>query len=116
MAYIIRKDSEESDCDDQLEQMIERAPHTITEANGTIIKYPTFVTDNKMFFDKLADIKPHARARNGREAYMAFKHKLISATYRGEGRCYNFETYATLHKEHHAILEVLKRLLICRDG
>ena len=48
------------------------SPHTLTEANGTIIKHPTFVTDNKMLFDKLAEltrehecwtyIKPHARA------------------------------------------------------
>ena len=131
MAYIIRKDStpkegEETDWDDPLEQMIERAPHTITEADGTIIKHPTFVTDNKMLFDKLAEltrehecwtyIKPHARARNGRAAYMAFKNhylgpnnignmaataedKLINAMYRGEGRHWNFERYATLYKE-----------------
>ena len=107
------KEGEEADRDDLLEQMIDRAPHTITEANGTITKHPTFVTDNKMLFDKLAEltrehecctyIKPHARARNRRAAYMAFKnhylgpnnignmaatteHKLINATYRGEGR------------------------------
>ena len=113
--------------------MIERAPHTITEANGTIIKHPTFVTDNNMLFDKLAEltrdheywtyIKPHKRARNGRAAYMAFKnhyrgssnigniaaeHKLINATYRGEGRHWDFERDATLHKEQHTILEGLK--------
>ena len=115
--------------------MIERAPHTIKEANGTITKHPSFVTDNKMLFDKLAEltrdhecwtyIKPHARARNGRAAYMAFKnhylgpnnignmaataeHKLINATYRGEGRCWDFERYATLHKEQYTILEGLK--------
>ena len=78
LAYIIRKDTtpkegEETYWDDLLEQMIERAPHTITEASGTIIKHPTFVKDNKMLFDKLAEltrdhecwtyIKPHARAR-----------------------------------------------------
>ena len=54
--------------------MIEREPQAITEADGTIIKHPTFVTDNIMLFDKLAEltqehecwtyIKPHARARN----------------------------------------------------
>ena len=115
--------------------MIERAPHTITEANGTIIKHLTFVTDNKRLFDKLAEltrdyecwtyIKPPARARNGISAYMAFKnhylrpnnidnmaataeHKLINATYRGEGRRWDFERYATLHKEQHTILEGLK--------
>ena len=49
LAYIIRKhttpkEEEETDWDDPLEQMIKRAPHTITEANGTIIKHPTFVT------------------------------------------------------------------------
>ena len=111
------------------------APHTFTEANGTITKHPTSVTDNKMFFDKLAEltrdhecwtyIKHHARARNGRAAYMAFKnhylgpnnigdmavtaeHKLINASYRGEGRCWVFERCASLHKEQHTILEGLK--------
>ena len=140
LAYIIRKDSttkenEDTDMDDPLEQMIERAPHTLTEANDTIIKHHTFVTDNKMHFDKLAEltrdyecwtyIKPHARARNGRAAYMAFKnhylgpnnienmaataeYKLINATFRGEGRHWDFEKYATLHKEQHTILEELK--------
>ena len=39
-----------------LGQMIERVPHTITEADGTIIKHPTFVTDNKMLFDKLDEL------------------------------------------------------------
>ena len=129
------KEGEETDWDDPLEQMIERAPQTITVANGTIIKHPTFATDNKMLFDKLAEltrehecwtyIKPHARARNGRAAYMAFKnhylgpnnignlaataeHKLINATYGGEGRHWDFERYATLHKEHHTILQGLE--------
>ena len=140
LAYIIRKETtpkerEETDWDDPFEQMIERAPHTITEANGTITKHPTFVTDNKMVFDKLDEltrdhecwtyIKPHARGRNDRAAYMAFKnhylgpinignmaataeHKLIDATYRGEGRCWDFERYVTLHKEQHTFLEGLK--------
>ena len=83
-----------------------------------------------MLFDKLTEltreyecwtyIKPHARATNGRAAYMAFKnhylgpnnignmvataeHKLINATYRGEARCWYFERYAPLHKEQHTI-------------
>ena len=38
---------------DTVVQMIERSPHTITEADGTIIKHPTLVTDNKLFFDNL---------------------------------------------------------------
>ena len=36
------------------------------------------------------------------------EHKLINATYRGEGRCWDFERYATLQKEQHTILEGLK--------
>ena len=86
-------------------------------------------------FDKIAELtrehkcwtymKPHARVRNGRAAYMAFKnhylgpnnignmaataeHKLINATYREEGRHWDIERYATLHKEQHTILEGLK--------
>ena len=35
-------------------------------------------------------------------------HKLINATYRGERRHWDFERYATLHKEQHTILEGLK--------
>ena len=69
--------------------MIEKAPQTITEANGTIIKHPIFVTDNETLFDKLVElarehegwtnIMPHARVRNGRAAYMAFKnHYLVT--------------------------------------
>ena len=110
-------------------------PHTITEANGTIIKTSHFCYREQDAFDKLAEltrghecwtfIKPHVRARNGRAAYMAFKnrylgpnnignmaetaeHKLINGTYRGEGRSLDFERYATLHKEQNTILEGLK--------
>ena len=36
------------------------------------------------------------------------EHKLIHATYRGEGRHWDFERYATLHKEQHTFLEGLK--------
>ena len=36
------------------------------------------------------------------------EHKLINAIYRGEGRHWEFEWYATLHKEQHTILEGLK--------
>ena len=36
------------------------------------------------------------------------QHKLINATYRGEGRHWDFDRYATLHKEQHTILERLK--------
>ena len=88
-----------------------------------------------MLFDKLAEltkehecwtyIKPHARARNGSAAHMAFKnhypgpnnignmaataeHKLINATYRGEGRHWDIERYATLHKEPYTILDGLQ--------
>ena len=51
LSYIIRKDitpkeGVETDWDDPLEQMIERAPHTMTEANSTTIKHPSFVKDN----------------------------------------------------------------------
>ena len=34
--------------------------------------------------------------------------KLTNATYRGEGRHWDFERYVTLHKEQHTILEGLK--------
>ena len=58
LAYIIRKDStpmegEETAWDDPWDQIIERVSYTITEADGTIIKHPTFMTDNKMFLTSL---------------------------------------------------------------
>ena len=36
------------------------------------------------------------------------EHKFINDTYKGEGRHWDFERYATLHKEQHTILEGLK--------
>ena len=36
------------------------------------------------------------------------EHNLINAACRGEGRHWDFERYATLHKEQHIILEGLK--------
>ena len=36
------------------------------------------------------------------------EHKLVNATYRGEGRCWDYERHATLHKEQDTILEGLK--------
>ena len=36
------------------------------------------------------------------------EHKLINATYGGEGRHWDFERYATLHNKQHSILEGLK--------
>ena len=88
LAYIIRKDPHPRKGKKMIGMIDDReSPHTLTEANGTIIKHPTFVTDNKMLFDKLAEltrehecwtyIKPHARARNGRAAYMAFKNHYL---------------------------------------
>ena len=36
------------------------------------------------------------------------EHKLINATDRREGRCWDFERYATLHNEQHTIIEGLQ--------
>ena len=36
------------------------------------------------------------------------EHKLINATFRGEGRHWDFERYFTLHKQQHTIHEGLK--------
>ena len=97
--------------DNPLEQIIEGVSHTLTELAELTREHECWTY-----------IKPHARARNGRAAYMAFKshylghnnignmaataeHKFINATYRGEGRHWDLERYATLHKEQHTILE-----------
>ena len=50
------KERDDTAWDVPFEKMIQRAPHTIAEAGGTIIKHSTFATDNKMLFVKLAEI------------------------------------------------------------
>ena len=94
-----------NDLDDPLEQIIERVPHTLTELAELTREHVCWTY-----------IKPHARVRNGRTAYMAFKshylgpnnidmaataeHKFINATYRGEGRHWGLERYATLQRNN----------------
>ena len=97
--------------DDPLLQIIERVPHTLTKRAELTREHECWTY-----------IKPHARTRKGRAAYMAFsshylgpksignmgataEQKLINATYRCEGRHWNLGRYATWHNEQHTILE-----------
>ena len=91
LANIIRKETtpkegEETDWDDPLDQMIERAPCRL---RGKWHHHETLHIYDRQLFDKLAEltrdhecwtyIKPHARARNGRAAYMAFKNHYLGS-------------------------------------
>ena len=127
-------EGEEDNWDDNLDQMIDRAPHFIPQVGAYPARHPTFIMDNKTVFDKLAQItrnyacwlyvKPFLRSCNGRAAYVAFRNhrlgpnnvdnmaalaeqKLNTTTYKGEGHRWDFEQYVTIHQEQHTILEGL---------
>ena len=127
-------EGEEDTWDDPLDQMIDRAPHFIPQVGANPARHPTFIVDKKTVFDKLAEmtrsnacwsyVKPFLPSRNGRAAYIAFcnhylgpnnvdnmatlaEQKLISTTYKEEGRRWDFEQYVTVHQEQHTILEGL---------
>lgn len=115
------------------EEMVERAPHTDNQNPPRPHKY--YKDDNRQVYDLLMDIfdgtptvtylKPFSRTRNGRAAYYQAYEKhlgpaaidvlasqaekaLQEATYKGDGRNWNFEKYVNLHVKNHNILERLK--------
>ena len=70
-------------------------------------------------------LKPHLRARDGRAAFLALRQHYLGAnnvnnmapsaesklqitTYSKEGKRWNFESYVSLHKEQHQILQQLE--------
>jgi len=100
-----------------------RAPHGLD----------AYIVDNALVFELLSDavnehknvktwIKPYAKTRNGREAWLAFKRHfrgsneieaievaaekaLSSLVYRGEKSRYNFETHVSKHQKAHLDIE-----------
>ena len=127
-------EGEEDTWDDPLDQMIDRAPHFISQVGANPARHPTFIVDNKTVFDKLAEmtrsyacwsyVKLFLRSHNGRATYIAFhnhylglnnvdnmaalaEQKLNTATYEGEGCRWDFEQYVTVHQEQNIILEGL---------
>ena len=141
LAYVIRKDIALPDGDDPAEyypsitdEMVRHAPIGTVNPDGTVTYHPTFRVNNCLCFDKLAAwareypcwtyIKPFAKARDGRKAWMAlFNHylgpnnvqnqaaqaerTLRALTYVKETRNFTFETYITKTVEQHVILEGL---------
>ena len=94
-------DEPEGHWEDPMMQMINRAPHRIPAAGGGggggggggvgAVCHPSYVVDNKMVFDKLAEIchthsrwtyiKPFLRRCDGRSAFLALvNHFLIQTT------------------------------------
>ena len=116
-------------------EMIARAPIRVAGAGGALGAYhPTFLANrikvwnmlNTLFRNKecFTYIRCGLRTKDGRMAFRALRDhylgsanvdnmsskaesKLQKTEYRGEGRRFNFEKYAWIHKEQHMILDGL---------
>jgi hypothetical protein len=113
------------------DEMIGRAPHKDIDGDRTLL----FNTDNKKVWTIIHElvrnhkcytyIKGFARARDGRAAFLALRdhylginnvnrlasgaeHMLHTARYQNESKRFNFESYVSIHKEQHQILEQLE--------
>ena len=139
LAYVVRKEQDvplhATDPQENYpvvqDEMIRRAPHLDATGNKT----ESFNIDNRRVWTLISEltrdhkcwtyVKPHQRARDGREAFLALrKHylgtnnvnnmassaetKLQNTSYTKEGKRWNFETYVSLHKEQHQILQQLE--------
>ena len=137
LSYVIRPDEAvPTEADDpstgyetvQLE-MIARAPIKVADAYVATYKSDRVRVWNKLsavFRDKdcYTYMRTYQRSKDGRKAFIALKDhylgsnnvanmasaaeaKLRTSTYKNEGRRFNFEKCARLHKEQHTILEGL---------
>ena len=137
LSYIVRRDVEVAVDDPPnnystvQDEMTGRAPHV----DGAGVATDHYKLDNATVWGLLAELtrnhkcwvymKPHLRARDGRAAFLALRQhylgannvnnmarsaesKLQSTTYSKEGKRWNFETYVSLHKELHQILQQLE--------
>ena len=139
LAYVVRKEQDvpphATDPQDGYpviqDEMIRRAPHV----NAAGQKTESFNIDNRHVWTLISEltrdhkcwtyVKPHQRARDGREAFLPLrKHylgtnnvnnmassaetKLQNTSYTKEGKRWNFESYVSLHKEQHQILQQLE--------
>ena len=137
LSYVIRKEPNvrptaqdpPGNYESHIEEMIARSP---IRTGGTYNPY--FVTDNKKVWDLLCSIlrdhecwsyiKGYQRTHDGRRAFESlFNHylgpntidnqaaeaekTLLSLTYKGESKRWNFEKYVTAHKQQHQVLEGL---------
>ena len=87
LLYVVReqetpRDEPEGHWEDPMMQMIDWAPHWIPAAGGAgAVRHPSYMVDNKMVFDKLAEIchthscwtyiRPFLRQCNGQSAFLA---------------------------------------------
>ena len=142
MAYVIHKDIVLPEGDDPVEafpsitdEMVRHAPIGTLNPDGSVTFHPMFRVNNCLCFDKLATwareypcwtyIKPFAKARDGRKAWMAlYNHylgpnnvqnqasqaeKMLHALNYVKETCnFTFETYITKTVEQHVILEGLR--------
>jgi ribosomal protein S13 len=140
LAYVIRKDQAVPATDPGngyatvQDEMIARAKHYTTNADGTKVDDPAYVTNREKVYEIIAKmtrdqtcwtyVKPAQKTRDGRMAYNGlFQHflgpnnvdnmatmaedKLKSTAYNGEQRRWDFERYVNVHKSQHSILEGL---------
>jgi hypothetical protein len=139
LAYVVRKDEHVPEGPDPStnyatveEEMIARAPHF--GANGVHLQ--SFLVDCNAVWDiviamcanhtSMAHIKKAARVRNGRAAYQAlYNHylgdsnvdhladeanrKLMTSTYCGKQKRWNFEKYVALHIQQHTVFSSLTK-------
>ncbi|KAI2513196.1 hypothetical protein MHU86_1234 [Fragilaria crotonensis] len=116
------------------DEMIARAPHYMTLANGTQVPDPIYLVNREKVWDIISRItrdhsswtyvKPAQRTRDGRMAFNGlYQHflgpnnvdnmatqaedKLKNTVYNGEQRRWDFERYVNVHKQQHSIMEGL---------
>ena len=141
LAYVIRKNTAIPDGADPStnyptiqDEMIARAPHMMTAADGTAIPDPIYLVNREKVWDIISKItrdhsawtyvKPAQKTRDGRMAYNGlYQHflgpnnvdnmatqaedKLKNTVYNGEQRRWDFERYVNVHKQQHSIMEGL---------
>ena len=141
LAYVIRKTTAIPEGADPptvystiQDEMIARAPHFTTTADGTVTPDPTYLVSREKVYDIISRItrdhaswtyvKPAQKSRDGRKAYMGLydhylgpnnvdnmatqaEHKLTNMVYNGEQRRWDFERYVNVHKQQHSIMEGL---------
>ena len=140
LAYVIRENplpgnDEENSFPMRQDELIRRAPHSTTNANGNVEPNATFLSDRSKVWEFLSKLcqekdcwtymRAFQRTKDGRGAFLALKNHYLcknnvdnmlaraesllrNTKYEGEKRRWNFEKYVRIHVEQHAILQSLK--------
>jgi hypothetical protein len=115
------------------DELIARAPIQVM-VGGVLTYTPVYMADRALVYEKIAAltrdhdcwtyVRPAQRTRDGRQAYLGLyghylgvnnvdnmatkaESKLMSLTYNGETRRWNFEKYVKMHVDQHHILDGL---------